>query len=111
MGLSYFRSLTWRLSQHWSLSALPIAPLSFLVALGCTASEFASASNPPPKEVTVDPLSTVGPAPLRRLTNEEYTNALSDIFPAQHPTIPDLPSDLTVAGFDNAAEAQQPSDV
>jgi hypothetical protein len=109
MGPSYFRSLTG--PKHPIFSTLSIAPLAFLVVAGCTASEFAASGNPPHKEITVDPLFTVGPAPLRRLTNEEYLNALGDIFPAQHPTIPDLPADLTVAGFDNAAEAQQPSDV
>lgn len=53
----------------------------------------------------------VGPSPLRRLTNEEYLNALSDLFPRVKVTLPVLPADATVAGFDNAAEAQQPSDV
>ncbi len=55
--------------------------------------------------------ANVGPAPLRRLTNEEYLNALSDLFPHVKVTLPVLPADATVAGFDNAAEAQQPSDV
>ncbi len=55
--------------------------------------------------------ASVGPAPLRRLTNEEYLNALSDLFPGVKLTLPTLPADATVAGFDNAAEAQQPSDV
>ena len=58
--------------------------------------------------------ASVGPAPLRRLTNEEYTNALADLFPSVTASalgLPVLPADATVAGFDNAAEAQQPSDV
>jgi len=53
----------------------------------------------------------VGPAPLRRLTNHQYLNALHDLFPGQALALPDLPDDALVAGFDNAAEAQQPSDV
>jgi hypothetical protein len=45
------------------------------------------------------------------MTDAEYLNALSDLFPALHPTLPALPADVPVAGFDNAAAAQQPSDV
>ncbi len=55
--------------------------------------------------------AVVGPSPLRRLSNSEYLNALHDTFPSLHPTLPPLPDDATVAGFENAAEAQQPSDV
>lgn len=58
------------------------------------------------------PLPTeVGPAPLRRMSNSEYLNTLSDLFPSQTPTLPPLPNDTEVAGFGNAAEVQQPSDV
>jgi hypothetical protein len=53
----------------------------------------------------------VGPAPLRRMSNREYLNALADLFPDQAPALPPLPADTDVAGFENAAEAQQPSDV
>jgi len=53
----------------------------------------------------------VGPAPLRRMSNREYLNALADLFPDQSPSLPPLPADTTLAGFENAAEAQQPSDV
>jgi hypothetical protein len=53
----------------------------------------------------------VGPTPLRRLSDHEYLNALHDLFPALAPTLPQLPDDVPVAGFENAAEAQQPSDV
>lgn len=52
-----------------------------------------------------------GPAPLRRLTNEEYLNALHDLFPEVSIALPPLPESTIIAGFDNAAEAQQPSDV
>ncbi len=55
--------------------------------------------------------SVVGPAPLRRLSNSEYLNALHDLFPGQHPTLPALPNDTVVAGFDNSANVQEPSDV
>lgn len=55
--------------------------------------------------------SDVGPAPLRRMSNSEYLNTLSDLFPEQAPVLPPLPDDAEVAGFGNAAEAQQPSDV
>lgn len=53
----------------------------------------------------------VGPSPLRRMSNDEYANALRDLFPTQHPTLPPLPHDTASAGFENAAEAQEPSDV
>lgn len=53
----------------------------------------------------------VGPAPLRRLSNTEYLYALADLFPDQHPTLPPLPADSAVTGFDNDADAQAPSDV
>src|SRR4051812_40920020 len=55
--------------------------------------------------------ASIGPSPLRRLSNNEYLNALHDLFPAQSPTLPDLPADIPVADFDNAAQGQQPSDV
>ena len=76
--------------------------LAALSPLGCYSDYSAS---PSPAAVAV------GPAPLRRLTNEEYLNALHDLYPAVSPTLPVLPDDATVAGFDNAAEAQEPSDV
>jgi hypothetical protein len=53
----------------------------------------------------------VGPSPLRRLSNEEYTNALADLFPDVHVEVPALPADTLVAGFENAAAVQKPSDV
>lgn len=58
-----------------------------------------------------EPAPAVGPAPLRRMTNAQYLNALHDLFPDQAPPLPPLPNDTVVAGFENAAEAQQPSDV
>ena len=58
-----------------------------------------------------EPAPMVGPSPLRRMSNAEYLNALHDLFPTQSPALPPLPNDTIVAGFENAAEAQQPSDV
>jgi hypothetical protein len=58
-----------------------------------------------------DPPVSIGSSPLRRMSDAEYLNALHDLFPALTPTLPALPADVPVAGFDNAAEAQQPSDV
>lgn len=60
----------------------------------------------PIKAVAVEP---VGPAPLRRLTNSQYLNALTDVFGPETPVLDAFPEDATVGGFDNAAEAQQPS--
>ncbi len=53
----------------------------------------------------------VGRSPLRRMSNGEYLNALGDLFPDVHVDLPELPQDTLVAGFENAAEAQKPSDV
>ncbi len=53
----------------------------------------------------------VVPSPLHRLTNREYLNALSDLFPSQAPALPPMPADALLLGFDNAAEVQEPSDV
>jgi Protein of unknown function (DUF1592)/Protein of unknown function (DUF1588)/Protein of unknown function (DUF1595)/Protein of unknown function (DUF1585)/Protein of unknown function (DUF1587) len=53
----------------------------------------------------------VGPAPLRRLSNDEYVNALTDLFPTVAIQMPPLPDDSDVANFNNAAEAQKPSDL
>src|SRR5258706_12865867 len=110
MRLSPIGSLDRRRSKHPIFSAWPTAAFALLGIAGCSASDSAAPVGAP-KEVIVDPLSTVGPAPLRRLTNEEYRSTLGDLFPAMHPALPDLPADLAVSGFDNAASSQQPSDV
>jgi len=66
----------------------------------------------PPTPTPISEATEVGPAPLRRLTNAEYLNALADLFPSQSTLVlPPLPADTVIAGFDNAIEAQQPSDV
>jgi len=62
-------------------------------------------------DATAIEATEVGPAPLRRLTNAEYLNTLEDLFPGQSLTLPPLPNDTIIAGFDNAIEAQEPSDV
>lgn len=69
-------------------------------AIGCDAAE--------PTETA---RAGVGPSPLRRMSNGEYLNALHDLFPEVSPVLPALPNDTVVAGFENAAEAQQPSDL
>ncbi|MBL8680344.1 MAG: DUF1592 domain-containing protein [Myxococcales bacterium] len=53
----------------------------------------------------------VGPSPLRRLSNGEYLRSLQALFPTVHVPVPALPEDNVVAGFDNQAESQQPTDV
>lgn len=45
------------------------------------------------------------------MSNGEYLNALADLFPDVHVDVPQLPQDTFVAGFENSAEAQKPSDV
>ncbi len=45
------------------------------------------------------------------MSDSQYLNALTDLFPTLNPTLPPLPTDVSVAGFDNAAQAQEPSDV
>jgi Protein of unknown function (DUF1592)/Protein of unknown function (DUF1588)/Protein of unknown function (DUF1595)/Protein of unknown function (DUF1585)/Protein of unknown function (DUF1587) len=53
----------------------------------------------------------VGPSPVRRLSDAEYFNALRDLFPQHNLTLPELPREHVIAGFENAALTQQPSDV
>ncbi|HKU39693.1 MAG TPA: DUF1592 domain-containing protein [Polyangiales bacterium] len=52
---------------------------------------------------------TAAPAPLARLTNQEYRNTVADLFEGL--TLPEisLPTDNVVEGFDNNAKAQTPS--
>jgi hypothetical protein len=89
--------------------AARVARRAYLVlVLGVLGVPLAGCSSAEP-EPAAPPI--VGPAPLRRLSNSEYLNALHDLFPAQEPALPTLPNDTVVAGFENAAEAQQPSDV
>jgi hypothetical protein len=78
------------------------------VGAGCDGGDPARPSAPLPS-VALPP--AVGPTPLRRLSNREYLNALHDLFPTLTLALPQLPDDIPVAGFENAAEAQQPSDV
>ena len=81
-----------------------VVPLAIVVLFaGCRGGGDAAPDQPPP--------ASIGASPLRRLSNGEYLNALHDLFPAQSPTLPDLPADIPVADFDNAAQGQQPSDV
>jgi hypothetical protein len=72
-----------------------------LLAAGCTGTIVL----PPAQE------GGVGAAPLRRLTNAEYLNTLGDLFPQVQLSLPSLPADTIVGGFENAAEGQTASDV
>jgi hypothetical protein len=54
-------------------------------------------------------MEAAAPAPLARLTNLEYRNTLSALFPGIALTGVDLPADNVVEGFDNNAKAQTPS--
>jgi hypothetical protein len=80
---------------------------SGLTGLACDTGDAAYPMSP---SDAMAPLA-IGPTPLRRLSNVEYLNALHDLFPTRNPTLPALPPDIPVAGFENAAEAQQASDV
>ena len=85
-------------------SALPLVVIALLGAVaGCRGDEGATAVD--------ERAASVGASPLRRLSNHEYLTALHDLFPAQSPALPELPADIPVADFDNAAQGQQPSDV
>ncbi len=86
------------------------------VGLACTPGLIGGpAEGVPAADAGAGAAAVVGPNPLRRLTANEYGNALHDLFPtltlSLAATLPALPADVPVAGFDNAAEAQQPSDV
>jgi hypothetical protein len=53
----------------------------------------------------------VGPAPLRRWTNEQLSNVLHDLFPAVVLPLPKLPRESSQSGFENDVTSQAPSDV
>src|ERR1700722_11531355 len=90
------------------VSGVPAA-LAFVVVAAAAACDAGDPAQPP-GPVLAAPVQ-VGPSPLRRLSDGEYLNALHDLFPALSLTLPALPPDVPVAGFDNAASAQAPSDV
>jgi hypothetical protein len=102
-----------RVGSTWavlaSLPALTLLVTAAAIYAGCSTGEPARPSLP--AVAALPPTANVGPSPLRRLSDDEYLNALQDLFPALSPTLPALPPDVPVAGFDNAAEAQEPSDV
>ena len=91
------------------MSALYLPRAIVAVALLAAAVTACSADETAPARPALP--AGVGPAPLRRMSNDEYLNALRDLFPSQAPVLPPLPHDTASAGFENAAEAQQPSDV
>ncbi len=82
--------------------------LAGVVYAGCYS---ADAGDAPTAIPTPAAPPAVGPSPLRRLGNVEYLNTLHDLFPAVDVALPALPGDVPVAGFENAIEAQQASDV
>ena len=84
----------------------PSAAIVFLTAAACAFSPGCASEEEP-----AEPPAIVGPAPLRRLSNSEYLNALHDLFPGPAPVLPVLPNDTSSSGFENSSEAQQPSDV
>jgi hypothetical protein len=86
-----------------NLARLAMAILALLAA--CYAREDETTS------LAAEAAGDAQPAPLRRLSNAEYTNSLRDLFPQVNVALPALPNDSEVLGFDNAAEAQEPSDV
>jgi hypothetical protein len=87
-----------------------VAPiLGTVFAVACDGGAPAQPTDPAAENLAFAP--PVAATPLRRLSDVEYLNALHDLFPALSPTLPALPPDVPVAGFENAAEAQQPSDV
>ena len=94
-------------------AALSVPLVAAALYAGCSTGEAARPALPAVKALATPP--GIGPSPLRRLSDDEYLNALQDLFraiaPALLPTLPALPPDIPVAGFDNAAEAQEPSDV
>ncbi len=75
--------------------------LAVMGVLGCS-----KAPVTPPAEVVI-----VGPAPLRRLSNSEYLNALHDLFPEVSAELPALPAETVIGGLENDVETQRPSDV
>ena len=83
-----------------------------VIPLACAAGEPAAPQpGEPPSAGPPTVSASIGPSPLRRMSDAEYLNALHDLFPGPSPALPQLPADVPVAGFDNAAEAQQASDV
>jgi hypothetical protein len=94
----------------WRLLPAPASRLPWLCLVACALCA-ACGARPPDSPAPATPAPAIGPAPLRRLDNREYLNALGDLFPGQRPVLPELPSDTVVAGFENAAEVQKPSDV
>ena len=99
--------------ESWleSDGALRFLTLGALLAVGACSGDGEPAQPTDPTPPPPSLLLAVGPAPLRRLTNAEYLNALHDLFPTQSPDAAAAPARPPVGGFDNAAEAQQPSDV
>lgn len=106
---SYSKASAFDRATGLSFVRRPMRSFAFALVLG-GAALLSGCADDAPTEGDALP-SVVGPSPLRRLSNEEYTNALADLFPDVHVDVPALPADTLVAGFENAAAAQKPSDL
>lgn len=53
----------------------------------------------------------LGTAPMRRLSNIEYLRTMSILFEGSAPSLPSLPDDAEVIGFENDARSLGPTDV
>jgi len=88
-----------------SFRALAAAGTVLLGALGCGGGDPAPRTEAPavtPADLSC-PGSTLGPAPLRRLTRFEYQNAIEDLFGVEVDVEALLPRDEVSLGFDNQA--------
>jgi hypothetical protein len=76
---------------------------------GASTGSAASGTNTPGAAAPSCTGPAAAPAPLSRLTNLEYRNTLTALFPGVALTSVELPADNIVEGFDNNAKAQTPS--
>jgi hypothetical protein len=106
-GLLPFRVIV---RSSFCVTAATIAVLGALSVVDA-ACDGGAPAQPPGPSISLADAAAVGPTPLRRLSDNEYLNTLHDLFPALSLTLPALPPDVPVAGFENAAESQEPSDV
>lgn len=69
------------------------------------------ATSVPPLPAVCDGVVSIASAPMRRLSRAEYRATLSDLFPGLDPSLPELPDDTSVLGFENDARSLGSSDV
>src|SRR5689334_7793482 len=81
------------------------ATFAALLVAGCAAATPPpSAPRPAPKAVAHAPAAApvvAAPAPLRRLTNEEYNNTVRDLLGDRSRPADAFPPDETIGGFEN----------